>query len=274
MTRRRFIILSALLSAFIIAVPFACNESLSVSHYTVFSGKLSGDVRLAFVSDVHNTLYGRNMDELVGAIAELKPDAVVIGGDLFDNEWGEPNSVLLVERLTKMYPCFYSLGNHEFHRYDTGAEQIKREMRARGVYVLDGRTYDLTANGSTVRIHGIDGISSADQLKYCREMISPDMPNIMIDHYPEEFPKLSTMGFDLILSGHAHGGQVRIPPFIKGLYAPGQGFFPKYTSGEYYRGGSEMIVSRGLQRCLRDIIIPRVFNRPELVCITICGERS
>lgn len=274
MKRRRFVILSALISAFIIAVPFACNESLSVSHYTVVSGKLSGNIRLAFISDVHNTLYGKNMDELVNAVKESTPDAVIFGGDLFDDEWGEPNSVLLVKRLTELYPCFYSLGNHEFHHNDTGADLIKREMRALGVNVLDGRTFDLTANGSTVRIHGIDGVSSADQLKYCRSMISPDLPNIMIDHYPEEFPKLSTMGFDLVLSGHAHGGQVRIPPFINGLFAPGQGFFPKYTSGAYFRAGSEMIVSRGLERCMRDFIIPRVFNRPELVCITIHGERS
>lgn len=272
MTRKKFIVLSALLSAVLIGLPFACNETLSVSHFTVATGKLNGNVKLAFISDVHNTPYGRNMNGLIKAVASFAPDAVIFGGDLFDDEWGEPNSVLLVERLVKLYPCFYALGNHEFHKYDEGADLIKSEMRKRGVHVLDGRTFDLTANGSTVRIHGIDGVSSADQLKNCRSLTAPDMFNILINHYPEEFPMLSTMGFDLVLSGHAHGGQIRIPPFIKGLFSPGQGFFPKYTSGEYFSNGSELIVSRGLQRSPRDLLIPRVFNRPELVFITIKGK--
>lgn len=272
MTRKKFILLSAILSAVLIGIPFACNETLSVSDYKVFSGKLDGIVKLAFISDVHNTPYGRNMNGLVNAVRQYAPDAVIFGGDLFDDEWGEPNSVLLVKRLVELYPCFYSLGNHEFHMYDEGAALIKNEMRSLGVHVLDGRSFDLTANGSTVRIHGIDGVSSADQLKRCRSLISPDMPNILINHYPEEFPMLSTMGFDLVLSGHAHGGQIRIPPFIKGVFAPGQGFFPRFTSGAYYRGGSEMIVSRGLQRSPRDLIVPRVFNRPEIVFVEIVGE--
>lgn len=272
MTRKKFILISALLSAFIIGIPFACNETLSVSDFTVTTDKMNGSIKLAFVSDVHNTPYGRNMNGLVNKIEKFDPDAVIFGGDLFDNEWGEPDSILLTERLVKLYPCFYSLGNHEFHRYDAGADLIKSNMRALGVHVLDGRTFDLYANGSTVRIHGIDGVSSADQLKNCRSLTAPDMFNILINHYPEEFPMLSEMGFDLVLSGHAHGGQIRIPPFIKGLFSPGQGFFPKYTSGEYFSNGSELIVSRGLQRSPRDLLIPRIFNRPELVFITIKGK--
>ena len=265
MSRRRFIIITAVITAVLIAIPFACNEKLTETFYTVKTDKVTSEVKLAFISDLHNTAYGQDMSELIESVHRFAPDFVIFGGDLFDSEWGEEKSVIFVKELVKKYPCLYSIGNHEMQK---DAELIKAEMRKLGVTVLDGQYTDIAG----IRVHGIDGGSSAEQLKACEAALSPDRFSLLINHYPEEFPKLSGYGFDLILSGHAHGGQLRLPPFINGVYAPGEGLFPKFAGGEYFSDGSEMIVSRGLQRCPRDLIIPRIFNRPEAVYITISPE--
>ena len=267
MTRRKFIILSSIISAFLIALPFACNEQLREVNYTFSTDKVTSPVKLAFVSDLHNTVYGREMSELISAIDKFCPDAVIFGGDLFDRHWGEPNSVLLVKKLVARYPCLYSLGNHEFNHGD--GDLIKLEMSKLGVTVLDGTYKDISANGSSVRILGIDGIEYKYELRAAESDISHDLPNILVNHYPEDFPALRDKGFDLILAGHAHGGQWRLPPLINGVFSPGEGFFPKYAGGVYTENGTTMYVSRGLERSLRDILFPRIFNRPELLLITI-----
>ena len=269
MTRKKFIVLSAVVSALIIAIPFVCNESLSEVYYSISTDKVSFPVKIAFFSDLHSTLYGAGMSELVDSADRFAPDAVIFGGDLFDFRWGEENSVTFVKKLVAKYPCFYSVGNHEFHNGLQEEELIKSEMSKLGVIVLDGGFSDISANGSTIRIHGIDGGDYTDQLENCISGISDDLYSILINHYPYQYPWLSLENFDLILSGHAHGGQWRFPPFINGIYAPGEGILPKYAGGEYLENGTRMIVSRGLQRCLRDFIIPRIFNRPEAVYITI-----
>ena len=268
MTRKKFIILSAIVSAFAIALPFVCSEKLEESSYSLSTDKLSSSAKIAFISDLHNTLYGRDMSEITSSLERFRPDIVLLGGDFFDYVWGEPNSVKLAELLSENYPCFYALGNHEFKRGQQ--DIIKKEMSALGIKVLDGKYADAAVGDSTIRIHGIDGGSYKEQLSACTDAILPDAFNILLNHYPEEFPELSRLGFDLILSGHAHGGQWRFPPILpNGVISPGEGIFPYYTGGLYSENGSRMLVSRGLQRCPRDIIIPRVFNRPEIVLITI-----
>ena len=267
MTRKKHIILSAIVSAVVVAIPFVCSESLTETHYTVRSEKLSSDIKLAFISDLHNTKYGSGMSELIRSVERFAPDAVILGGDFFDAQWAESNSLAFADEIRKHYPCFYSLGNHEFNLGEQDA--VKTGMSKLGITVLDGKYSDITVKGSTIRIHGIDGSAYSKQLESCANAIAKGSFNLLINHYPEEFPSLSEYGFDLILSGHAHGGQWRLPPFINGLYAPGEGLFPKYAGGLYIENGSQMIVSRGLQRCIRDLVIPRIFNRPESVYITL-----
>lgn len=267
MSRRKFIITSALISALVIAIPFVCNESLECSYYSITTDKLASPVRAAFISDLHNTKYGRDMSGLIGAVDSFEPDIVIFGGDFFDAGWAESNSMVFATEMQRRYPCFYSLGNHEFKKGEQNA--IKTGMSKLGITVLDGKYSDVTVNGETVRIMGIDSGMSRDQLESCKNALDKDIFCILLEHYPEDFPFISEFGFDLVLSGHAHGGQWRLPPLINGVYSPGEGFFPKYTSGIYSLNGSEMLVSRGLQRCPRDLVIPRIFNRPEAVFITI-----
>ncbi len=270
MTRKKFIAITAFLSAFLIAVPFACNEKLAETKYTVNSDKISSPVKIAFLSDVHNTLYGRDMSELIGSVDRFMPDIVIFGGDLFDSQWEEANSQLLAKSLAKKYPCYYALGNHEF-KYGA-QDRVRNGAPSLGLNLLtlENNISDMDIKGNRIRIIGIDGTFFDDQYKRACDAVSDDVFSIFVYHYPEEFPEVSKKGFDLTLSGHAHGGQWRFPPLLpNGVFSPGEGFFPKYTSGVYIENGSEMIVSRGLQRCPRDLVIPRIFNRPEVVFITL-----
>lgn len=271
-SRGKAIAIAAVIAAFAAALPFVCSEKLAETYYTFSSEKLTAPVKIAFLSDLHNTPYGEDMSGLIGSVDGFAPDAVIIGGDLFDYTYDEPYSIKLVNELVKKYPCYYALGNHETRYGD--AETIRRNITAAGVTVLSmqNNVADLTVGGNTVRLMGIDGLLYSDQYERAKDAVSDKYYNILIDHYPDEFPKVSGDGFELMLAGHAHGGQVRIPGLINGLYAPDQGLFPKYTSGVYTENGSNMIVSRGLQRCIRDIIVPRVFNRPEAVYITLIPE--
>lgn len=268
MTRRRIIAISAV-AATIAAIPLVCNETLCEKHYQFCSDKLISPVRLAFLSDVHNTRYGKNMSSLVKRVDKFTPDVVIFGGDLFDRHPDEPNSLQLVDILVKKYPCFYALGNHEFQ---WGIfEEARSVIAEKGVNVLskDNISSIIGINGNKIQFLGFDGFNYEEQYNRIKTAVSDKYYNILIYHRPEDFPELSENNFELILAGHAHGGQVRIPCIINGLYAPGQGFFPKYAGGIYHENNTYMVVSRGLERCKRDIIIPRVFNRPETVFITL-----
>lgn len=272
MSRKKFIALSAVITALAVAAPFVCSEKLSETFYTISSHKITAPVKIAFLSDLHNTLYGYDMSELTDCVDRFEPDIVIIGGDLFDRHWDEKNSIRLAEKLAAKYPCFYALGNHEIHH---GVQNKARQLISEsGVNVLTLNNYsaDIEVNGNIIRVLGFDGMEYEEQYEQVKRSVSDSQLDLLVYHFPEDYPQLSGDGYDLILAGHAHGGQIRIPGLLNGLYAPGQGLFPKYTSGEYRENGSCMIVSRGLQRSLHDLVVPRVFNRPEAVFITIMPE--
>ncbi len=270
MTERKKRILTIAAAVILIAYPFVCSTALSEVSYTLESEKVGEGVRLAFISDVHNSRYGKDMCELVDSVKKYNPDAVIFGGDLYDEHWGDGNSDLLVERLASEYDCFYSIGNHEIWRGDS--ESLKQKMAQRGVTVLDGEYSDMEIKGNRVRFIGIEGISGTEEYQNALSAVSEDCYNVLINHYPEQFPEVSGKGFDLVLSGHAHGGQVVIPFVLNGVYAPNQGLFPEYAGGRYTENNTEMIVSRGLQRNILNAVIPRVFNRPEIVFIDVKGK--
>lgn len=139
-------------------------------------------------------------------------------------------------------------------------------MRKLGAAVLEDETEIIEINGEKIRICGTENVwdeNAASQLDECY--------SVLLHHFPEDFPQIAEKGFDLVLSGHAHGGQWRIPGILNGLYAPDGGFFPKYAGGFYNLNGADMIVSRGLYKNLSCCFIPRIFNRPELVFVTVNG---
>ncbi len=240
----------------------ACRLSLNIVHYEIESDKISAPVKIAFISDLHNSLYGKEQSEIIQGIADFGTDIVLFGGDIFDEHNGTDNSWTLVDALCAEYPCFYTVGNHE---YKTKMPDFyKEEMAKRGITVLDDETAVIEVNGQQLRICGTEFLSDKNAVTELDDLYSIDL-----HHYPEDFPVMREKGFDLILSGHAHGGQWRIPYLVNGLYAPGEGLFPKYAGGYYSENGTEMIVSRGLYKNFSCLFIPRVFNRPELVLITL-----
>lgn len=252
----------ALGCALAVLLGIACNLSLKEVFYDINTGKLSAPVKIAFLSDVHNSSFGKGQCQLIDGIEEFGADIVVFGGDLFDEYNSEENSWALVDALADKYPCYYAIGNHELN---TGKVfDLKKQMEERGVSVLEDETELIEINGQKIRICGTENVWDENAVSELDDTYS-----VLVHHYPNDFPELSVKGFDLILAGHAHGGQWRLPGLINGLYAPDQGLFPEYAGGYYSENGTEMIVSRGLWKSYGIIYIPRVFNRPELVLITL-----
>ncbi len=255
-----------LLAAFLV---IACDARLCVQYYTIESGKVTVPVRLAVVADLHSCAYGAGQRTLTDAVLALEPDAVALVGDIVDDGLPEENAWDTISFLAARFPCFYVTGNHEYMSREV--ERICREMEALGVVVLRGQSAQITtAAGQVLRLSGIDDPksgSSSRQLAQVGGALDPGELNILLAHRPEGIGSYLAYPFDLILSGHAHGGQWRIPGLVNGLYAPNQGLFPRYAGGWYTFPGTGFAVSRGLAR--ESTRLPRIFNRPELVAVDI-----
>ena len=276
--KKRIIIIAVI--AIIVLILDAWGFSMKPVSYTVRSDKLTEPVRIVFISDLHNCFYGgHDQSGLWDAIEEAKPDIVLFGGDVIDRSGGNRNALRIMKMAAEKYPCAYAYGNHENGRKDKSA--FFKEVNKLGIPVLHGGYRDFTVKGQKIRVSGIVNASAwsndRSQLDKCCDSISSDCYNILLAHEPQEFDDIlyeranhDGKSFDLILSGHAHGGQWRIPGILEqGLYAPDQGIFPEFTTGQRVSGNTTQIVSRGLARNLKMIMIPRIFNRPELSVIEI-----
>ncbi len=268
------------LTAGIVLSVIACDMNMETTNYRISSEKVTKPVRMVFISDLHNSLYGENQTELISAVDKAKPDIVIFGGDIADKtqDYSPDNSYILAENLGKRYPCYYSIGNHEYTRGDS--EYIKARLSEYGVKALEGNGDIIEVNGQKIEICGIYGAYASLEIDGESvtelELVSSDVPTehyrMLLLHFPEDAEECKDANFDLILSGHAHGGQWRIPGVLDGVYAPGQGFLPKYTSGIYQLVDTKLLVSRGLWKPSTLIAIPRVFNRPEFIIIDIVPE--
>lgn len=277
---KRKIIILAVGAAIVFALDW-WGFSMKPVYYTVSSDKEGAPIRVVFISDLHNSFYGgHDQSGLWKTIESANPDIVMFGGDVIDSRAkGKKNAYTLMKLVADKYPCAYATGNHEQRRSDK--EEFFSKVEEIGVPVLNGRYTDFMIKNRRVRVFGIIGANIFDengsQLKTCYSAAVPDTYNILLAHEPQEFfditserSKYNGNGFDLILSGHAHGGQWRIPGILdQGLYAPDQWLFPDFTTGQRTDEGTTQIVSRGLARNLNMIMIPRIFNRPELSIIDI-----
>ncbi len=251
------------------------DTSLTVQTYTVESGKVEVPVRLALLTDLHSCDYGEGQRELLDAVEEQEPDLVLLGGDIVDDgpEMPEERALATVEALAERWPTYYVTGNHE---YRTGrAEEIKELLAGRGAVVLEGTCALVTVGGQTLQICGVDdpAVGAAvwqSQLGDVTAALEGDVCSILISHRPERVADYTGRGFDLVLSGHAHGGQWRIPLLGVGLIAPNQGLFPRYAGGTYDLEGTTLVVSRGLAR--ESTRIPRLYNPPEVVVVDLVPE--
>lgn len=240
---------------------------LTVPQYAIRSVKIHQKVRLAFLTDLHSCRYGKGQGELLDILDDHAPDLVLLGGDIQDDSLPPDNTLTVLEYIGGRWPSFYVSGNHEWRRGKI--EWAKEAVASRGVHVLAGDCLPLTVGAQTLEICGVDDPAGGreaffQQLEACAAGRTDGRFGILISHRPERIGDCLPYGFDLVLSGHAHGGQWRLPGIINGLYAPGQGLFPKYAGGEYRLGETTLLVSRGLARESTPLV-PRLFNPPELV---------
>ena len=239
-------------------------------------GKIDAPVRFALITDLHSCYYGKGQKQLTDMIDKGQAEAVLLSGDIFDDKFSDTNSKIFIEAIAKKYPCFYVAGNHEF--WSTRENEIKDYLRSIGVTVLEGNASTIEINGNKIDICGVDDPTYMtdeewrSQLTNASDQSDPEHYRILLSHRPEKVDVYKEYDFDLVASGHAHGGQWKIPFFNVGTEAPDQGLFPKYVDGLYDLGnGTQMIVSRGLAR--ERMPYPRFFNHPEVVIIEI-GKRK
>lgn len=274
---KHFIAIFIIVIVFIILYIVATDNRLKIRTYTEKTSKVNENVRMVLITDLHSTLYGENQSELIDAIDEIKPDVLLLGGDIYDDVRNNENSRIMIKDMVNKYPCYYVSGNHEYWSYKIS--EMKDEIRSLGVTVFEGEGENIRVNNQSILLCGVDDPDCGraeygeerdwyKELYNCNAMVNESHYSILLSHRPERADDYKNTSFDLVLSGHAHGGQFRIPFVLNGLYAPHQGFFPKYAGGEYDLGENKMIVSRGLMITY----IPRIFNPPEIVVVDIEGE--
>lgn len=258
-----------LVIASLIVFLYANNNWLTVSNHIIKSSQIPASFdgyRIVQVSDLHDATFGENQQRLVNKIQQEKPDMIVITGDIIDsNRYDLQNSLDLIDQIVEITDVYYVTGNHEVATNDV--DRIKEQLTARGVRVLSNETLPIERDGETISLTGIEdllmGDVSSDMI--VASNVPSDAFTVLLAHRPEDFQEYVDARIDITLSGHAHGGQFRIP-FVGGLVAPGQGYFPKFTAGIYEQDQSQLIVSRGLGN---SIIPIRLFNLPEIVVVTL-----
>ena len=257
------------------------NTALELNTYTISSDKLPeafDGYRIAHVSDLHNAEMGKDNDKLLKMLREAEPDIIAITGDIIDSRNTDVEIALNFTRAAmEIAPCYYVTGNHEARvsEYD----ELKEGLIKQGVAFLDDERIELELSGETIVLLGVNdpsfqtdylfGDSETVMQSKLQEIINEeDTYTILLSHRPELFKVYTESKVNLVLSGHAHGGQFRIP-FMGGLVAPNQGLFPKYDAGLYTEENTNMIVSRGIGNS----ILPfRFNNRPEVILIDLYSK--
>lgn len=254
------------------------NTALELNTYTVTSTKLPqafNGYRIAHISDLHNTELGDDNEHLLSLLKDSQPDMIAITGDLIDSRHTDIGVALhFAEEAMAIAPCYYVTGNHEsrISQYAT----LKEGLTELGVVVLENKRLEINQSGETIFLLGVDDPSFrtdylfGDASSVMQDTLHGLVDNetayrILLSHRPELFDVYTEHNVDLVLSGHAHGGQFRLP-LVGGLVAPNQGLFPTYDAGLYTDKNTNMIVSRGIGNS----IIPfRFNNRPEVILIML-----
>lgn len=258
------------------------NSFIGVTRYTLSFSDLPPEFdgfKIVQVSDLHNKRFGKNQQYLLKKIGNCKPDIIVITGDIIHDKQDLNDVKHRMDKVrpflagaTELAPVYYATGNHEL---ETGhSNYIWKEIEQSGVNVLINRYASITRGNANIGILG-----AADPFYYgsrraygafhkaVKELCaSCNGFKIMLSHRPELIDVYADTGVQLVLTGHAHGGQIRIPLTSQGLFAPDQGVMPKYTQGVHSKGDTQMVISRGLGN---SGFPQRLFDRPELVLITL-----
>ena len=279
--KRKIVVLTVaavILAALIILTAWG-NTALELNSYTISSDKLPevfDGYRIAHVSDLHNTEIGKDNEKLLAMLKDAEPDIIVITGDLIDSRNTDIEIALhFAEEAVKIAPCYYVTGNHEARMSGKIFTDFEANLIEAGVVCLHDSEVLIEREDARISLVGIDdpafaennggGVGSGMDPDRIDTLSTNDGFTILLSHRPEFFDQYVKADVDLVLSGHAHGGQFRLP-FVGGLVAPNQGLFPKYDAGLYTEENTHMIVSKGIGNSIFPF---RFNNRPEIILIEI-----
>ena len=271
------IVVAGVLVFFLIWIVWG-NIALELNRYTVSSNRLPEEFdgyRIAHISDLHNTEMGKENEKLLTMLREAAPDMIAITGDLIDCRRTNMEVALqFTAAAMEIAPCYYVTGNHEARISEF--DELKERLTEQGVIVLADKRIELERSGEKIVLIGVNdpafptkhvyGDTEAVMKKKLKALLTEEKAfTILLSHRPELFECYADSNIDLVLSGHAHGGQFRLP-FVGGVMVPNQGFFPKYDAGLFTEGMTKMIVSRGIGNSAFPF---RFNNRPEVILIEL-----
>ncbi len=278
--KQKIIILVVFLLLFMVSWLIWGNLSVETSRLTITSKDLPKEFdkfSVAHISDLHNAEYGKNNEKLINILKSESPNMIAITGDLIDsNNTDLEVAISFAQQAAKIAPCYFVAGNHEAW-VGSQYEELKTSLENVGVTVLQNEAIELNYGDECIQLVGLNDPDFSERDNFLSESILEtklsqmnigDGFTMLLSHRPECFNVYQNKNIDLVLSGHTHGGQFRLP-FLGGVIAPNQGFFPKYDAGIYTENETTMIVSKGIGNS----IIPfRINNRPEIVMIELnCG---
>lgn len=253
------------------------NTTVTITNYTVSSRKLPESFdgfTIVQVSDLHNDVFGKDNCMLISAIKDTSPDIIVLTGDILDSYNTDLDvACSFIDGIIDIATVYYTTGNHEY-RFPLIYEKFEQHMINAGVTVLRNKSAEIEINGEKITVSGAEdpdfsGIKDFKDTPFFSNRLSKlkseEGYTVLLSHRPDIFETYCDIGFDLVFTGHAHGGQFRLPD-LGGVLAPQQGLFPRYTEGVWENGNTTMIISRGLGNSVFPF---RINNPPELVVVTL-----
>ena len=258
-----------------LGVNYIVNQNFEVTFYQINSDKVSSNIRIVELADLHNSEFGEGNSKLISKIKALKPDLIVYAGDMM-NKGDSDYSVLfdLSDKLSEIAPIYACYGNNELDQQLFIDKTFRDKFKEHNVNLISNEATDVEVDGSVVQLIAVSDnvkqfdIETNNAKKFLEKLEPTDNCRICLTHYPELFKeKLLNRGIDVAFCGHTHGGLVRVP-YIGGLYTSGEGFMPDLTDGVVTtEDGAQVVISRGLGN---SHLVPRINNKPELVVVDIC----
>ena len=255
------------------------NTALEINSYTVESENLPdafSGFRIAHISDFHDAEIGESNEKLISMLRETEPDIIAITGDFIDSRRPDvEKSLAFAREIAKIAPCYYVTGNHESNLYNTHYAELEKGLIDAGINLLHDKEMFIEKDGAKISVLGIDDPDFAVEQGFGKglDMTGENIASvsesegfrILLSHRPESFEEYVKADMDIVLTGHAHGGQFRLP-FLGGVNAPHQGWFPKYDAGIFTEDDTSMLVSRGIGN---SVIPMRFNNRPEIIIVDL-----
>lgn len=264
---------------------WASSNCIIVKEYRFNTGKVTQEIKLVVLADLHDHEFGTGNEKLVDKIEEQDPDLILLDGDFLNDDSENANIPCeLIEKLVEIAPVYFALGNHELSYIENSHPELTQQLQKAGAIVLDREYVDLKVGETILRLggmyayaFGMGGNNEASKVPedvrvFLEDFQDTEYLKIMMAHRPDSFifgDAASYLDIDLVICGHNHGGQV-VLPFLEGLYGGDQGWFPEYVHGMYEKDGMNLFVTSGLSS--HDQVLPRFNNPPEIAIIRISPE--